>query len=376
MKANASAEKSYSEKGLKEEQEFLEEAIEEYLKEVTVRDAQDDERYGSDKRGDELPEEIQVKQKRVKKMKEVLKRLKEAEEELKKSKKEKINLTDTDARFQKEKTGFIPGYRGEIAVDSQNQIIVACDVTNEVTDEPSLVMMADKIVENVQELKRENQEGLQEPLTEPIKLLADSGYSSGANLAQLSEREEMDPYIPDKAYTAKERGHTTQEDSDFHNSRFLFDEEQKTLLCPSGQKVPLIKERLYKGKSYYYFKFHGCKNCSYFGRCSVDQSGRGVKILKDLCHIKAMRKKLSTQLGKKIYALRQITAEPAIGNLSYNLGFREFHLRRLTKVKGEFALMCMAHNLLKIAKFLKQISKTLKQALSTKAIPLPVPNTS
>ncbi|MEE9502884.1 MAG: transposase, partial [Candidatus Aminicenantaceae bacterium] len=42
------------------------------------------------------------------------------------------------------------------------------------------------------------------------------------------------------------------------------------------------------------------------------------------------------------------TVEPVFGNLKKNLGYRDFLLRGLGKVKGEFNLMCMAHNLKKI----------------------------
>ena len=75
-----------------------------------------------------------------------------------------------------------------------------------------------------------------------------------------------------------------------------------------------------------------------------------------------MRKKLSTPEGKQIYSKRMITVEPVFGNLSQNLGFREFLLRGLEKVKGEFSLMCSAHNLLKIARFLRESKMLLTDA--------------
>ncbi len=80
-----------------------------------------------------------------------------------------------------------------------------------------------------------------------------------------------------------------------------------------------------------------------------------------------MRQKLSTSEGKKIYGLRKITVEPVFGNLSQNLGFREFLLRGKEKVKGEFSLMCTAHNIL--AKSVRCSGKTLKEILT---IPEPV----
>jgi len=77
-----------------------------------------------------------------------------------------------------------------------------------------------------------------------------------------------------------------------------------------------------------------------------------------------MREKLSTEDGKKIYNIRKITAELVLGNLTQNLGFREFLLRSIRKVKCEFSLMCTAHNLMKIARVIKNIGKSLKELLN------------
>jgi len=61
-----------------------------------------------------------------------------------------------------------------------------------------------------------------------------------------------------------------------------------------------------------------------------------------------MRNKMATEKGKKVYGLRKITVEPVYGNIKQNLGFREFLLRGLEKVKIEMNLACIAHNLQKI----------------------------
>ena len=61
-----------------------------------------------------------------------------------------------------------------------------------------------------------------------------------------------------------------------------------------------------------------------------------------------MRDKMETDEAKKVYGLRKITVEPVYGNIKQNLGFREFLLRGKEKVKIEFNLVCIAHNLMKI----------------------------
>ncbi|MGQ9465992.1 MAG: transposase, partial [bacterium] len=61
--------------------------------------------------------------------------------------------------------------------------------------------------------------------------------------------------------------------------------------------------------------------------------------------IDEMKAKLSAAEGKVVYGKRKVTVEPVIGNMSYNLGFKGFLLRGLEKVRGEYALMGIAHNL-------------------------------
>ena len=61
-----------------------------------------------------------------------------------------------------------------------------------------------------------------------------------------------------------------------------------------------------------------------------------------------MKEKMNTIDGRLSYGLRKITVEPVYGNLKQNLGFREFLLRGLDKVKIEMNIACIAHNLQKI----------------------------
>ena len=58
-----------------------------------------------------------------------------------------------------------------------------------------------------------------------------------------------------------------------------------------------------------------------------------------------MAYKLQTEIGKAIYALRKQTVEPVIGIIKEVLGFRQFSLRGLTAVAGEWCLVCLAFNL-------------------------------
>jgi IS5 family transposase len=67
-------------------------------------------------------------------------------------------------------------------------------------------------------------------------------------------------------------------------------------------------------------------------------------------HRNEMRRRLLTPQGKALYKLRKQTVEPVIGRIKGARGFRQFLCRGLVAVQGEWALVCTAHNLLKLAK--------------------------
>jgi transposase len=383
MKANASVKRTYDEKELIQERQELEKAIEDYLEKANKTDDEEDEKYGPDKHGNELPEDICEKESRIHKIKQIAEELKQAQEKLKNSAKEKINLTDTDSQIQKDKGRKFPGYRAEVTVDSKEQIIIANDVTNEQSDADQLLPMVEQTIQNIQQIKEPNDTSDDKPVRRSasedgnqdawlkIKLTADSAYSSGKNLADIQQnekyREKIDHYIPDRHYQAKQRGKKTIEDSPFHKSKFVFHKDKNYFECPEGKHLNFTgskKERNGEIGLRYQCPGSECRTCQHFGICTTNKKGRTIQILENDHFLEQMRQKLSTPEGKVIYGKRKTTVEPVLGNLSQNLGFREFLLRGLEKVRGEFSLMCIAHNLLKISRVVKELdSTTLHKAL-------------
>jgi transposase len=69
---------------------------------------------------------------------------------------------------------------------------------------------------------------------------------------------------------------------------------------------------------------------------------------KTATRIDRMRRKLKTKIGRMVYARRKTIVEPVFGQIKHAQGFRQFLLRGLKKVQGEWALVCMAHNVLKV----------------------------
>jgi transposase len=102
-------------------------------------------------------------------------------ERLKKSGLKKLSRSDEDARFLRQRGGFTLGYTGQIAV-SDDHLIVAQRVTQNATDNGSLLPMIDEVKQRCG--------------TGPGAALADSGFFSVANLEQM-EQQNIDGYVPD-----------------------------------------------------------------------------------------------------------------------------------------------------------------------------------
>ncbi|MGH9438537.1 MAG: transposase [Terriglobia bacterium] len=73
------------------------------------------------------------------------------------------------------------------------------------------------------------------------------------------------------------------------------------------------------------------------------------RIPADISVADRMRRKLTTKAGQEIYKMRKCIVEPVFGQIKSSvLNFANFSFRGLKKVKAEWALVCAAHNLLKI----------------------------
>ncbi len=194
IKANASKHKAMSYKRMKEEESRLEAEVAELLKRAEAVDEEEDQRYGKDKRGDELPKELAFRESRLKKIREA-KAVLEAEARLEAEKslgkgeavvprdKAQRNFTDPDSHIMPAPGGkhFIQAYNAQAAVDSAHQVIVAAEVTNRPSDRGQAEPMMEVVEVNTGQL--------------PRQMSADAGYFSSDAVKNLTARG-IDVYMP------------------------------------------------------------------------------------------------------------------------------------------------------------------------------------
>jgi transposase len=283
--------------------EQIEEEIQAILDEAAEIDEQEDEEYGPDNRGDELPEELRDQQDRLDRLRKAKQKLDEREQQLKDEQAEKIEereqeeaetghkkrgrkptppedveldedtkakVTDPESQTLKTHEGWKQGYNGQVMVDCESQVIVAQQVTTDANDKEQLKPMLEKCEETNDE--------------RPEDAIADAGYWSEANAGLQDEQTEL--YIA-----------TTK---DWKRRKELAEQG------PPRGRIP-------------------------------DDHG-----LKEL-----MERKLRTKPGRRRYRKRAQTVEPVFGQ-HVNRGCDRFMLRGKAGAGAEWSLFSATHNLLKL----------------------------
>jgi transposase len=194
IKANASKHKAMSYGRMKEKETSLKEEVRDLLRRAEAIDKEEDQRYGVDKSGDELPAELARRESRLKKIKEAKAALEEEaraqaraegkdDQGARPEEKAQRNFTDPESKIQKTPDGFIQGYNAQVAVDAQCQIIVSQHVTAATGE----VNQLEPAVCSIQRVLRRK----------PRAVLADAGYWSESNV-QAMEKKKIAPFIATK----------------------------------------------------------------------------------------------------------------------------------------------------------------------------------
>jgi transposase len=304
IKANASKYQTMTYAGLTEAEQKMTAEVTRLLAEAERVDEEEDERYGPDKRGDELPEELRQRETRLARIRalkaDLEREAREAaeqqaaaakqknEERLRKAKesgqqvkgrlaqvvdpeqatpapKAKRNFTDIESRMMKDHASntFVQGYNAQLGVDAKSQIIVAATIVQEGNDQKQLVPVLQVVQQNLGRL--------------PEKVSADAGYFSTAAVTDET-LQTVDVYVP------------------------------------PNERAPQYQETLPED-------------------ATVQQQ---------------MWHKLQDEAGAAVYNQRKAIVEPVFAYLKHVRGFRQFLLRGLARVEAEWLLMCLTHNVLKM----------------------------
>jgi transposase len=308
LRANASRHKAMSyERMVKAEAELdaetreLRAIAERVLAEAAAVDAAEDEEFGPDNRGDELPPELRRREDRLKWIREAMAELEAEAKAKEEARREEMraegreprtppggrdpfkpkpraqrNFTDPESKIMKTGDGaFHQCYNAQAIVDDSTQVIVAAELSNVAPDAGQLEGVLDDLARNLQ--------AIDAALSDDAALLGDAGYFSENNV-QAAAGHGLDPLLA----TGKFR----------HN--------EPPPIAPNG------------------------------------------RIAKGATPKQRMARKLKTKKGHAVYARRKAIVEPVFGQMMTVLNARQLRLRGLAAARAQWRFDCAVHNLLKL----------------------------
>jgi transposase len=200
---------------------------------------------------------------------------------------------------------------------------------------------------------------------QPKAVTADSGFSSAAAFTELEQKPHVTAYVPTQRQVKRQR----QGVGPYSKEQFELDPVTGVGRCPLGQPMRLLRHGVNKsGQGYYHFIGTACGGCPVRRECTR-ASYRSVVLLQAEAVLLRMEARVKSPPGRAALRLRRETVEPVIGILKEQLGFRRFHLRGLSKVRGEFARLCAAFDLRKLHQLLSGRSVAAAMAALCRILP-------
>jgi len=342
VKANASKHKAMSYERMEKRAVELEAEVARWLAVAEATDAAEDKLYGADKTGEEMPDWVADKRRRAERIRKAkaeleaeakaaaeakLKAAAEAQQQREAEGRKKPgrqaappsttpdpkaqkNFTDPESRIMKSKDGFVQAYNAQIAVDSRAQIIVAQDVTQSAVDSGQLVPMIDATKANLGRY--------------PAQASADAGYCSEGNLEALESRD-IDGYVA----TGRARDAVAGDIKGEAAAALGAPELGSASKPEAGPKEIAVPKEIAAAKE--------------IVEPNPEAASKPTRV-------EAMRAKIKAGGHTSPYRLRKQLPEPVFGQIKQARQFRQFLLRGFEKVCGEWAIVCTAHNILKLAR--------------------------
>lgn len=296
------------------------------------------------KRGPRGKSKLQKAQDALKKLEDdCLPRLKKYEDqEDKLAGRNSYSKTDVDATFMRMKDDPMrngqlkPGYN--LQMGTEGQFVVGFSVHQRPADPGCLVPHLNGVKEQLGRL--------------PKKIIADSGYGSEENYAYLNQ-EQLGNYVKYNTFGKEQRAR--YKPNPFAGDQMAYDAEKDELICPAGKRLTYQyrshpkTDNGYRGERRCY-QAEDCDGCPLKEQCTKAKGNRRVYLgLQLQAWRQQARENLTSEEGKRLRALRGVEVESVFGRLKEDWGFRRFLLRGIEKVRTEFGLLCIAHNMAKLA---------------------------
>lgn len=191
----------------------------------------------------------------------------------------------------------------------------------------------------------------------PRIVVADAAYGSEENYAYLAKHG-IENYLKYNTFfqdTHHYRDPEVLRAHQFRAEHFGYDPATDQFICPADKRLHFQYASSDTTPNGYVidhrnYECFECAECPLKGQCTKAQGNRQIRISFKLREYrKQARANLTSTEGEKLRAARSTDVETVFGHLKHNMGLRRFHLRGLEKVKTEWGLVSIAHNMRKMA---------------------------
>ncbi|MDH1428195.1 IS1182 family transposase [Comamonas aquatica] len=288
------------------------------------------------------PAEVEVKTKRLKEKIELLRlqmqKLEQIQEQIKAQPDGQISTVDPDSRVMISKGQGVVGYNVQAAVDTQNHLIVAHEVTNIGNDRAQLSKMA--------------QAAKQEMAADNLQALADRGYFNGPEI-KACEDAGIEAFVP-KPLTSNAKA-----DGRFDKSDFVYLSETDEYRCPAGESaIHRFNTVERSGLNVRVYWSSACIGCPQKSECTTSQYRR-IRRWEHEDVLERMQERLNTKTDAM--TVRRRTVEHVFGTLKHWMGSTHFLTKTLAHVGTEMSLHVLAYNFKRVMRILG--AKNMMQAV-------------
>jgi transposase len=302
MKANASKHKAMSYERMKKDEAKLRQKVEELLRAAEAADADEDAQYGKSSRGDDLPAELQRAEGRRERIEQLMAELEaEAAEQHGASSSDE---DDDDDATPPSGPAELPSHK----IPTEKDGTPKPKAQRNFTDGDSRIMKSgDGFIQGY---------NCQSAVDEAHQIIVAQAVTN-----QPPDVEHLVPMIDRIVYNCGEAPRNLSADSGYLSEANIVKAYERG-----------VDPHIATGR-----RKHGDGPPTVRGRPRADLTLK-----------QSMTRKLATERGSAVYARRKVIAEPPFGQIKQARGFRQFLLRGLAKVRGEWALISLTHNLLKL----------------------------
>ncbi|MBF8387316.1 MULTISPECIES: IS1182 family transposase [Pseudomonadota] len=271
------------------------------------------------------PAEVEAKTKRLKEKIELLRlqmqKLEQVQEQIKQQPDGQISTVDPDSRVMISKGQGVVGYNVQAAVDAQNHLIVAHEVTNIGNDRAQLSKMA--------------KAAKQEMAADNLQALADRGYFNGPEI-KACEDAGIEAFVP-KPLTSNAKA-----DGRFDKSDFVYLSETDEYRCPAGESaIHRFNTVERSGLNVRVYWSSACIGCPQKSECTTSQYRR-IRRWEHEDVLERMQERLNTKTDAM--TVRRRTVEHVFGTLKHWMGSTHFLTKTLAHVGTEMSLHVLAYN--------------------------------